>query len=82
MGSEADVPPVFAVELGHQRLVGVPDEQDGRVEGFNLLLATLMGFDADRPPASPVVPLALEPCRDRASETWPVLMWTKTGERE
>jgi len=64
---EADVPAVFAVELCHQRLVGVSDEQDGRVEGLDLLLAALVGFDANRPPASPVVPLALEPCRDRAS---------------
>ena len=64
---EADVPPVFTVELRHQSLVGVSDEQDGRIEGFDLLLAALVGFDANRPPASPVVPLTLEPCRDRAS---------------
>lgn len=63
---EADVPPVLAVELGHQRLVGVADEQDGRVEGLNLLLAALVGLDADGPPAAPVVPLALEPCRGGA----------------
>lgn len=64
---ETDVPPVFAVELCHQSLVGVSDEQDGRIEGFDLLLAAFMGFDANRPAASPVVSLALEPCQDRAS---------------
>lgn len=63
---EADVPPVLAVELGHQRLVGVADQQDGRVEGLDLLLAALVGLDADGPPAAPVVPLALEPCRGGA----------------
>lgn len=67
MGGEADVTPIFAVELGHQSLVGVADEQDGSIKGFNLLLATLMGFDANRPPAAPVVPLTLEPCQDTAS---------------
>lgn len=61
VGREADVAPVFAVELGHERLVGVPDEQDGRVEGLDLLLAALVRLDADGPPAAPVVALPLEP---------------------
>lgn len=61
VGREANVAPVLAVELGHERLVGVPDDQDGRVEGLDLLLAALVRFDADGPPAAPVVPLPLEP---------------------
>lgn len=54
---------VLAVELSHQRLVGVADDQDGGVEGLDLLLPTLVGLDADGPPAAPVVPLTFEPFR-------------------
>lgn len=60
MGSKANVSAVLAVELRHEGLVGVADEQDGRVEGLDLLLATLMRLDADGPPTAPVVPLTLE----------------------
>lgn len=52
---------IFAVELSHEGLVGVADEQNGCVEGLDLLLAAFMGLDADGPPASPVVPLTFEP---------------------
>lgn len=52
---------VLAVELSHERLVGVADEQDGGVEGLDLLLSALVGLDADGPPAAPVIPLTFEP---------------------
>lgn len=61
VGSEADVPAVLAIELRHQGLVGVADEQDGRVKGLDFLLAALVGFDADGPSAPPVISLAFEP---------------------
>ena len=61
VGGEANVSAVLAVELRHEGLVGVADEQDGRVEGLNLLLATLMRLDADGPPTAPMVPLTFEP---------------------
>ena len=61
MGSKADVSAILAVELRHEGLVGVADEQDGRVEGLDLLLATLVRLDADGPPAAPVVPLTFKP---------------------
>lgn len=61
MRGEAHVASVLAVELGHERLVGVADEQHGGVEGLDLLAAALVRLDADGPPAAPVVPLALEP---------------------
>lgn len=59
--SEADVAAILAIELRHERLVGVTDEQDGGVEGLDLLLAALVRLDADGPAAAPVVPLAFEP---------------------
>lgn len=61
VGGKAYVASVFAVELCHEGLVGVADEQDSRVEGLDLLLATLVGLDADGPPASPVVAFTFEP---------------------
>ena len=61
VGSEADVSAVLAIELRHEGLVGVADEQDGRVEGLDLLLAALVRLDADGPPAAPVIPLTFEP---------------------
>lgn len=62
MRSKADVTAVLAVELRHERLVGVADEQDGGIEGLDLLLAALVRLDAYGPAAAPVVPLAFEPC--------------------
>lgn len=61
MGSKAYVASILAVELSHEGFVGVSDEQNSCIEGFNLLLATLMGLDADGPPTTPVVSLAFEP---------------------
>ena len=61
MCSEADVAAVLAIELCHERLVGVTDEQDGGIEGLDLLLAALVRLDADGPAAAPVVPLTFEP---------------------
>lgn len=61
MCSEADVAAVLAVELRHEGLVGVADEQDGGIEGLDLLLAALVCLDADSPPAAPVVPLTFKP---------------------
>lgn len=61
MRSKADVAAVLAVELSHEGLVGVPDEQDGSVEGLDLLLATLVCLDADGPPAAPMVSLTFKP---------------------
>ena len=61
MRSKANVAAVLAVELGHEGLVGVTDEQDGRIEGLDLLLAALVCLDADGPPAAPVVPLTFKP---------------------
>lgn len=60
MRRKAHVAAVLAVELCHECLVGVTDEQDGCIEGLNLLLAALMRLDADGPAAAPVVPLAFE----------------------
>lgn len=79
VGRKADMAPVLSVELGHERLVGVPDEQDGRVEGLNLLLATLVRLDADGPPAAPVVTLPLEPFPGREERAQPVShgRWTR-----
>ena len=51
---------VFAVELRHEGLVGVPDHENARVEGFDLFLPALMGLDADGPSTPPVVSLPLE----------------------
>lgn len=61
MRSEADVAAVLAVELRHEGLVRVTDEQDGGIEGLDLLLAALVCLDADGPPAAPVVPLTFKP---------------------
>lgn len=73
MRSKADVAAVFPVELRHQGLVGVTDEQDGRVEGLDLLLAALVCLDADGPPAAPVVPLTFKPFpQPRGWGTWQV----------
>lgn len=66
--SKADVAAVLAVELSHECLVGVTNEQDGSIEGLNLLLATLMCLDADGPAAAPVVPLTFEPCSSQRRE--------------
>lgn len=60
VGGKAYVASIFAVELCHEGLVGVADEQDSRVEGLDLLLAALVGLDADGPPASPVVAFTFE----------------------
>lgn len=59
--SKPDVAAILPVEFCHERLVGVPDEQDGRVEGLDLLPPALVGLDADRPAAVPMVPLPFEP---------------------
>lgn len=69
MSSKAYVASILAVELRHEGLVGVADEQNGGVEGLDLLLPTLMGLDADGPPTSPVVPLTFEPCAQRESRS-------------
>lgn len=61
MCSKADVATILAVELRHESLVGVTNEQDGSIKGFDLLLAALVGLDADGPPAAPVVPLTFKP---------------------
>lgn len=61
MGSKSDMATILPVEFGHERFVWVTDEQDGRVEGLNLLLAALVGLDADGPAAAPVIPFAFEP---------------------
>lgn len=61
MRSEADVAAVLAVELRHEGLVGVADEQDGGIEGLDLLLAALVCLDANGPPAAPVVSLTFKP---------------------
>lgn len=52
---------VLAVELRHESLVGVANEQDGGIKGLDLLLAALVCLDADGPPAAPVVPLTFKP---------------------
>lgn len=50
----------LAVVLGHEGAVWVPDEQHGRVEHLNLLLAALVRLHADAAAALPVVLLPLE----------------------
>lgn len=52
---------ILAVELRHESLVGVTNEQDGSIKGLDLLLAALVCLDADGPPAAPVVPLTFKP---------------------
>ena len=52
---------ILAVEFSHQGFVWVTDDKDAGVKGLDLLLATLMGLDADGPAAAPVVTLPLEP---------------------
>lgn len=61
MGSKADVSTILPVELRHEGLVGVADEQDRCVKGLYLLLATLMCLDTDSSPTAPVVPLTFKP---------------------
>lgn len=53
---------IFAVKLCHEGFVGVSYHEDAGVEGFNLLPATLMRLNADRPPAPPVVALTFKAC--------------------
>lgn len=52
----------FPVELGNERSVGVPDQQDGGVKHLDLPLAALMCLHTDGASAPPVVLLTLEPC--------------------
>ena len=52
---------ILAVEFSHQGFVWVTDDKDAGVKGLDLLLATLMGLDADGPAAAPVITLPLEP---------------------
>lgn len=52
-----NVTSIFSVKLCHQGFVGVPDHEDTRVEGFDLLPAALMCLDADGPPTPPVITL-------------------------
>lgn len=54
------MPGALAVELRHERVVGVPDQQDGRVVHLDLSLPTLVSLHADGPPALPVILLALK----------------------
>ena len=51
---------IFAVELRHEGLVGVPDHENAGVKGFDLFLPALMGLDADGPSTPPVVSLPLK----------------------
>ena len=51
---------VFAVELRHEGLVGIPDHENPGVKGFDLFLAALMGLDADSPATPPVISLPLK----------------------
>lgn len=60
---------VFSVKLCHEGFVGVSDHDDARVEGFDLLPATLVCLNADGPAAPPVVPLPFKPCTTTTTTT-------------
>lgn len=59
------MPGVFPVELGHQRLVRVPYQQDRRVKHLDLRLAAFVCFHTDGPSTPPVVFFSLKTCFER-----------------
>lgn len=57
---------VSSVELCYEGFVGVSDDEDGRVESFDVFSSPLMGLDTDGPAALPVFPFPLEPCENHS----------------
>ena len=67
---------VLAVELSHEGFVRVADHDDAGVKGFNLLLATLMCFNADGPTTPPMVSLTFEALEKSIYIQYQSKVWT------
>lgn len=80
LGGKSNMTAIFPVKLRHESFVGVSNHEDAGVKGFDLLPATFMRLNADRPPTSPVVPLPFKSCEIETTHSehiWSTEGWKK-----